>query len=115
MLIDSLWYKHMQSHYHPQNNKHKHIFHYVSSCVLPPCGEPPAVMQGTQFPWCIMQDHGHTLEPGSRRVSVRWQTSIISKFCRKSDTDILMEREAGKLTGQSAHVIDLSKVVGHAP
>lgn len=50
-------------------------------------------MEGTQVPWCIVHDHGRTLEPGLLRVSVRWQTSISSKFCLKSDTDILKERE----------------------
>lgn len=43
----------------------------------------------------MAHDHGRTLEPGLLRVSVRWQTSISSKFCLKSDTDILKERGAG--------------------
>lgn len=72
----------------------KCLFHGKSMVVLPPCAEPPALMEGTQVPWCIVHDHGCTPEPGLLRVSVWWQTSISSKFCLKSDTDILQEREA---------------------
>lgn len=60
-------------------------------CLLLPIGGPPAVILGTQFPWCMLQDHGCMLEPW--KASVRWHTSITSKFCRKSDTDILKERK----------------------
>ncbi len=53
---------------------------------------------GIQRPWCEVHFQG-VLTPVSLSVSsLRWQTSIVSKFWQKSPRDILMSRERRRWT-----------------